>query len=86
MNSAEYTRSLKDLRSIFSFTEVKAKRKHLPSLKTATMVSGHHQSKTGGGHWDSFLKSTVKIGNLSPRIISESTRNIIKKAEEAAKQ
>ena len=85
-SSLDYTRSLKDMQSIFSFTEVKTK-KRLPSVKSSAALSGYRcQTRPSNDKWQNFLESKLYLGNLSPRNISESTKEIIKKVEESARQ
>ena len=46
-NSFEHTKSVKDPKGIFSFTEIRVK-KSLPSVRSTANLTGHRSQKSSG--------------------------------------
>lgn len=88
-NSLDQSRSARNIRSIFSFTEVHTKN-NLPKMKSSGLRGYESRLSTSKsstkGTWEDFLQSKFYVGNLSPKEISSSTREIFKKVEEKAKK
>ncbi|OMJ85693.1 hypothetical protein SteCoe_12966 [Stentor coeruleus] len=83
-NSFEQSRSARNIRGIFSFTEVNTK-SNLPKMKSSGLRGYESRLSTSKsstkGTWEDFLQR-----NLSPKEISSSTREIFMKVEEKAKK
>lgn len=82
-NSIELSKSTKDIKPIFSFTEIRPKK----TPKTQATLNGYRSQVTSSKHsWENFLESIKNIGNLSPRTVSITNREIFKQVEEKVKK
>ena len=81
------TLSQKSLKKgIFSFTELKAD-KPLPIIKSSSFIRGYTSRNTPSSTMcEDFLKSNIKKGNLSPREISKTTKELLLSLEEKTRQ
>lgn len=80
------TNSAKQHPEIFNFTEIDPKNR-LPKVKTS---SGFRSQKSNldstRSSWVDFLKRIPYTGNLSPRQVTPSTRELFERVEEKAKK
>jgi hypothetical protein len=83
---SDHKKAMSEIKSIFTFTEIRQKRvlpnvKSFSGLKSQKSILNSTQST-----WRDFLKSKKNSGNLSPRQVTPSTKELFEKVEEKAKQ
>lgn len=81
------TLSQKSLKKgIFSFTELKSD-KPLPIIKSSALIRGYTSRNTPSSSiCEEFFKSNIQKGNLSPKDISKTTKELLLTLEEKTRQ